>query len=104
MLDFSLSSLEQRAKALLINPESVSQQALKWAYEETLEFAHLKDAPGYALNDFAFMRLKRILKVPFSDEDALIYENARKAIVNAPSLVVAKKPPLRPIRLRSFEL
>ncbi len=80
MQNFKIEILENKAKALLINQELITQELLEWAYSEALEFSHDHNAPAYALYDFALARLKRLLKIPFSDEDALIYQNAIKAI------------------------
>ncbi|WP_104749778.1 hypothetical protein [Helicobacter cynogastricus] len=101
MQEFNLEDLRTRALSLLLNPELISDSMLSWAYTESLEFCAGRKAPIYALYDFALMRLKRLLKMPFSDEDALIYENARKAIERAPLI---EAPAQRFVRTRDFGL
>ncbi|MFC3847843.1 hypothetical protein ACFOPX_04760, partial [Helicobacter baculiformis] len=91
-VDGLLEHLSNRARALLLNPELITDELLAWAYEETLECAQGKEVPSFALYDFALMRLKRLLKMPFSDEDALIYENARKVLENATISNVERAP------------
>ncbi|WP_163532604.1 hypothetical protein [Helicobacter suis] len=103
MQNFSLEILESKAKALLINQELISKEYLAWAYSEALEFSQNHNAPAYALYDFALARLKRLLKIPFSDEDALIYQNAIKAIQSSLKIEPLKAKNSQ-VRRRGFAL
>ncbi|CRF47916.1 hypothetical protein HHE02_12170 [Helicobacter heilmannii] len=81
-----LEELKAHLSAGLINPEALNTnpEVLIWVHKEIKELTHDKDVPAYALYDFTLVRAKRYLKIPLEEEDLAIYNDALKAIKQAP--------------------
>lgn len=73
-------SLEARAKASLLNPDEITQEALEFSANETLEFCKGKEVQSWAVMDFAMTRLKIYLKIELSEADIILLKNACKEI------------------------
>ncbi|BCZ18069.1 hypothetical protein NHP190003_13510 [Helicobacter sp. NHP19-003] len=91
-----LDQLKAHILAGLTNQEALrtNPQVLEWVHEELVALTHDKVPPAYALYDFALVRAKRYLKIPLDDEDLAIYNEALKAIKQAPLVKECHHRPL----------
>ncbi|MBE3022235.1 hypothetical protein [Campylobacter sp. 7477a] len=78
--------LAQWAKTSLKNPNEITDDVCERAINDALEACKDRDAPYFAAEDFAYIRLKLYLKVELDEMDVTLYEAAQKAIKSAPFL------------------
>lgn len=78
------NKLKQRAALNLANQNEITDEVISRCCEDADEIKGNHLAPYWALEDFAYIRLKIYLKINLSEEDALLYENALKEIKNSP--------------------
>ena len=78
------NKLKQRAALNLANQNEITDEVIRRCCEDADEIKGTRIVPYWALEDFAYIRLKIYLKINLSEEDALLYENALKQIKSAP--------------------